>query len=129
MDKESDIAACVTWQKSPQTSKIEIEGKKKNSPAPARTSQFTQKTSALWEYVRERSCLLLCSLRLKAREQYWHLYFLSGACEIFPPGAVVGEAAADAVAGAAETTAGPGIVTVGVLVAVVAQDLRCKTGM
>lgn len=29
--------------------------------------------------VRERSCLDLCSDRLNARLQYWHLYFFSGA--------------------------------------------------
>lgn len=29
--------------------------------------------------LRLRSCLLLCSLRLNARLQYWHLYFFSGA--------------------------------------------------
>jgi hypothetical protein len=33
--------------------------------------------------IRERSCLLLCSLLLKARLQNWHLYFLSGASEVF----------------------------------------------
>jgi hypothetical protein len=33
--------------------------------------------------VRDRSCLLLCSLLLKARLQNWHLYFLSGASEAF----------------------------------------------
>lgn len=30
-------------------------------------------------YLRDRSCLLLCSLLLKARLQNWHLYFFSGA--------------------------------------------------
>jgi len=34
-------------------------------------------------YLRDRSCLLLCSLRLKARLQNWHLYFFSGATEGF----------------------------------------------
>lgn len=29
-------------------------------------------------YLRDRSCLLLCSLLLKALAQNWHLYFLSG---------------------------------------------------
>ena len=33
--------------------------------------------------IRDRSCLLLCSLLLKARLQNWHLYFLSGASEAF----------------------------------------------
>lgn len=31
-------------------------------------------------HLRDLSCLLLCSLRLNAREQNWHLYFLSGTC-------------------------------------------------
>ena len=31
-------------------------------------------------YLRDLSCLLLCSLRLNARAQNWHLYFLSGTC-------------------------------------------------
>ena len=35
--------------------------------------------------LRERSCLLRCSLRLKARLQNWHLYFFSGA-EVFLAG-------------------------------------------
>lgn len=30
------------------------------------------------KYVRDRSCLLRCSLRLNARLQNWHLYFRSG---------------------------------------------------
>ena len=30
-------------------------------------------------HLRERSCLLRCSLLLKARLQNWHLYFFSGA--------------------------------------------------
>lgn len=58
-------------------------------------------------YVRDRSCRLLCSLRLKAREQYWHLYFLSGARRVFRE-AGVEDAAAGAGACAAETFA-PGI--------------------
>ena len=33
--------------------------------------------------IRDRSCLLRCSLLLKARLQNWHLYFLSGASEAF----------------------------------------------
>lgn len=58
-------------------------------------------------HIRDRSCLLLCSLLLKAREQYWHLYFLSGASEVFRE-AGVGDAAA---AGSADTagTLAPGI--------------------
>jgi hypothetical protein len=35
--------------------------------------------------LRERSCRLRCSLRLKARLQNWHLYFFSGA-EVFLAG-------------------------------------------
>jgi len=34
-----------------------------------------------WKHIRDRSCLLRCSLLLKARLQNWHLYFLSGAEE------------------------------------------------
>lgn len=34
-----------------------------------------------WEHIRDRSCLLRCSLLLKARLQNWHLYFRSGAEE------------------------------------------------
>jgi hypothetical protein len=33
-------------------------------------------------YLRDRSCLLRCSLRLKARLQNWHLYFFSGALPV-----------------------------------------------
>ncbi len=33
--------------------------------------------------IRERSCLLRCSLLLNARAQNWHLYFLSGTSEVF----------------------------------------------
>jgi hypothetical protein len=36
-------------------------------------------------HLRDRSCLLRCSLRLKARLQNWHLYFFSGA-EVFLAG-------------------------------------------
>lgn len=54
-------------------------------------------------YIRDRSCLLLCSLRLKAREQYWHLYFLSGARSVFREAGVVEDAATGA--GAAEILA------------------------
>ena len=42
-------------------------------------------------YLRDLSCLLRCSLLLKARLQNWHLYFFSGTSEGFRPGA--GEAA------------------------------------
>lgn len=34
-------------------------------------------------HIRDRSCLLRCSLLLKARLQNWHLYFLSGTREAF----------------------------------------------
>lgn len=34
-------------------------------------------------HLRDRSWRLLCSLRLKARLQYWHLYFFSGAFATF----------------------------------------------
>ena len=34
-------------------------------------------------HLRDLSCLLLCSLRLNARAQNWHLYFLSGTCCAF----------------------------------------------
>ena len=36
-----------------------------------------------WMHVRDRSCRLRCSLRLNARLQNWHLYFLSGRSEPF----------------------------------------------
>lgn len=36
------------------------------------------KTKKSCFYLRDRSCRLRCSLRLKARLQYWHLYFFSG---------------------------------------------------
>ena len=38
--------------------------------------------------LRDRSCRLRCSLRLKARLQNWHLYFFSGA-EVFLAGELV----------------------------------------
>lgn len=56
--------------------------------------------------IRDRSCLLLCSLLLKARLQNWHLYFFSGAREVFRE-AEAGDSAAGA--GTAATLA-PGIV-------------------
>ena len=34
-------------------------------------------------HLRDRSCRLRCSLRLKARLQNWHLYFFSGADTAF----------------------------------------------
>jgi len=37
-------------------------------------------------YSRDRSCLLRCSLLLKARLQNWHLYFFSGAEGVFLAG-------------------------------------------
>lgn len=55
--------------------------------------------------IRDRSCLLLCSLLLKARLQNWHLYFFSGAREVFRE-AEAGESAA----GAGTATLAPGIV-------------------
>lgn len=55
-------------------------------------------------FVCERSCLLRCSLLLKARLQNWHLYFLSGASEVFREAGV--DAADD---GNAAATLGPGI--------------------
>ena len=48
--------------------------------------------------LRDLSCLLLCSLRLNARAQNWHLYFLSGTCCGF---AGLATGATDAVAVAA----------------------------
>jgi len=45
--------------------------------------------------LRDLSCLLLCSLRLNARLQYWHLYFFSGT----PADFFTGAGAAEAVAG------------------------------
>jgi hypothetical protein len=44
--------------------------------------------------LRDRSCRLRCSLRLKARLQYWHLYFFSGAAATFFGVFVVAVAAA-----------------------------------
>ena len=35
------------------------------------------------KYLRDLSCLLLCSLLLNARLQNWHLYFFSGAADAF----------------------------------------------
>jgi hypothetical protein len=54
-------------------------------------------------YSRDRSCLLRCSLLLKARLQNWHLYFLSGASEAFL------EAGADVVGDGMTATLAPGI--------------------
>jgi hypothetical protein len=57
--------------------------------------------------LRDRSCLLRCSLRLNARLQYWHLYFFSGADAAFfgvllvvvAPGSMALAASAWAIAG------------------------------
>lgn len=49
---------------------------------------------------RDRSCLLRCSLRLKALLQNWHLYFFSAAIEAFGGG--------DESAGLGEGTLGAG---------------------
>jgi hypothetical protein len=55
-------------------------------------------------YVRDRSCLLRCSLLLKARAQNWHLYFLSGCVvDVFRG---VGVDAADAAGTTATLAAG-----------------------
>lgn len=35
------------------------------------------------DHLRDRSCLLRCSLLLKALLQNWHLYFLSGSRQAF----------------------------------------------
>lgn len=43
--------------------------------------------------LRDRSCRLRCSLRLKARLQNWHLYFFSGAEAVLR--VAVGDEAAD----------------------------------
>lgn len=59
-------------------------------------------------HLRERSCLLRCSLLLNARLQNWHLYFLSGATEALREAG--GDAAAD---GGASATLAPGILTSG----------------
>ena len=66
--------------------------------------------------VRDRSCLLRCSLRLKARLQNWHLYFLSGASEVFREAG-----GGDAGVGIAATFA-PGILGDVVAVALVESD-------
>lgn len=58
--------------------------------------------------VRDRSCRLRCSLLLKARAQYWHLYFLSGcASEAFR-----GTGVAAASAGGTTAALAPGILAV-----------------
>ena len=43
----------------------------------------TQPPKLKFGAIRDLSCLLLCSLLLKARLQYWHLYFFSGAVAVF----------------------------------------------
>lgn len=73
--------------------------------------------------IRDRSCLLLCSLLLKALLQNWHLYFFSGAREVFRE-AEAGDSAAGA--GTAATLA-PGIVEDGLSRGCVSgQGLRSK---
>lgn len=73
--------------------------------------------------IRDRSCLLLCSLLLNARLQNWHLYFFSGAREVFRE-AEDGDSAAGA--GTAATLA-PGIVEDGLSRGYVSgQDLRSE---
>ena len=58
------------------------------------------------EYVRDRSCLLRCSLLLKARLQNWHLYFLSGTSEAFR------EVGVDAADDGMTATLAPGILLI-----------------
>lgn len=55
------------------------------------------------EYVRDRSCLLRCSLRLKALLQNWHLYLRSGARDAFR------EEDVEAAGGGRTATLAPGI--------------------
>jgi hypothetical protein len=54
-------------------------------------------------YIRERSCLLLCSLLLKALLQNWHLYLRSGARDAFRDEGV------EAAGGGRTATLAPGI--------------------
>ena len=53
------------------------------------------------KHLRDRSCLLRCSLLLKARLQNWHLYFFSGTTEAFRFGVGAEEASVGLVAVAA----------------------------
>lgn len=55
------------------------------------------------KYVRDRSCLLRCSLLLKARLQNWHLYLRSGASDAFRDEGV------EAAGGGRTATLAPGI--------------------
>jgi len=55
------------------------------------------------EHLRERSCLLRCSLLLNARLQNWHLYFFSGA-EVFFAGELDAGAALGAISIAENTS-------------------------
>ena len=57
---------------------------------------FAGKLDVTTKYIvdlRDRSCRLLCSLLLKARLQYWHLYFFSAGVDFF---AGVAEAGSEA---------------------------------
>lgn len=58
-------------------------------------------------HLRDLSCLLLCSEREKALEQYWHLYFLSGADWAFRAGEA--DAGGRTLTAAAGMAAGPGV--------------------
>lgn len=58
-------------------------------------------------HIRDRSCLLRCSLLLKARWQNWHLYFRSGTREGFREAGV--DAASGAAVGGRTATLAPGI--------------------
>lgn len=58
-------------------------------------------------YVRDRSCLLRCSLLLKALLQNWHLYLRSGASDAFRDEVVA------AAGGVRTETLAPGIATTG----------------
>lgn len=51
--------------------------------------------------LRDLSCLLRCSLRLKERAQYWQLYFFSGVLRVGVGAVVVLGAGALVIAGAA----------------------------
>jgi hypothetical protein len=60
--------------------------------------------------LRDRSCLLRCSLLLKARAQYEHLYFLSGTTDAFL------DVGVDATGDCIVATLAPGIVSAVALV-------------
>ena len=53
-----------------------------------------------WRNLRDLSCLLLCSLRLNARLQNWHLYFFSGTTDAFREGVGAEAVGLEAVAAA-----------------------------